>query len=188
MNPRKDFTLTVPRWEGVARAVALVVAAGVVAGCLGLLGGRPIRLRLGLALVGSLLVSLPRTAVLLAVLGRLGLPGVLVGAAVSEVLFRAATGFPGLGVVPLAAGLMGEAVWSATGRRCPPGIRLALVGAVLAGARVLAGWLVLSSAAPLPSAPALPGTAAGALIVFLNILLGAAAGLLVARLQRGMPR
>jgi hypothetical protein len=168
----------------VVRDILLVALAGVVAATISQLLGRPVRLGLGMPLVGSLAVTLPRALVLLLVLARVRRPGVLTGAAVCEVLSRAAMGLSGVGlmafVAPLVGGVLGDLAWRGTGGWRLAGVRLAGAGAVLSGARVLAAWTLLVLFAS-PARGAVSPVAAAALgIVGFDALVGAAAGFLVA--------
>ncbi len=172
----------------VFRDLALVVAAGLVAAGFGFLLGRPVRGGLGVALVGSVAVALPRTVVLLLVLQRVTRPAVLTAAAVAEVVARFGLGMPGLlptGVVaPVVAAVAADAVWRGTGAWRFSGARLALTGAVLAGTRVAAAWLWLAGAATLAAGTRVPPAAMGWAVLGVNVLLGAVAGLLSAAALR----
>jgi len=168
----------------MVRDLLLVAVAGIAAAWTGQLLGRPARLGLGMPLVGSLAVTLPRALVLLLVLARVRRPGVLTGAAVCEVLSRAAMGLSGVGlmafVAPLVGGVLGDLAWRGTGGWRWAGVRLAVAGAVLSGARVLAAWTLLVLFAS-PARGAVSPVAAAALgIVGFDALVGAATGLLVA--------
>lgn len=168
----------------MARDVLLVAAAGMAAGLIGPLLGRPFRSGLGMPLVGSLAGSLPRVVVLLLMVSRVRRGGTLTAAAVCEVLSRAALGIGGLGLTaglaPLAAGVLGDTAWALCGKRSVGAWRrLAVSGAVLAGSRVLAAWVMLL-VVPLGPSLRLPGVPAAVLIVVLNTVLGAAGGVVVA--------
>jgi len=197
MNPTELplTTVWVPRRAGAlaaARDLLLVAVAGIAAACIGQLLGRPMRLGLGVPLLGSVLASLPRALVLLLVLARVNRLGAFTGAAVCEVLARAATGIAGLGlmaaVAPLVGGALADIAWHATRRWQPVGARLVLTGAVLAGARVLAAWLLMAWFAFLAQSTVRPAAIVALTIVGLDMLLGASAGLLVAPLRQSFDR
>lgn len=188
-------TVWVPRRAGAlaaARDLLLVAVAGIAAACIGQLLGRPMRLSLGVPLLGSVLASLPRALVLLLVLARVNRLGAFTGAAVCEVLARAATGIAGLGlmaaVAPLVGGALADIAWHATRRWQPVSARLVLTGAVLAGARVLAAWILMGLLAFPARGMAKPGAVVALTIVGLDMLLGAAAGLLITTLHQGLDR
>jgi len=166
------------------RDLLLVAAAGIAAAWTGQLLGRPARLGLGMPLVGSLAVTLPRALVLLLVLARVKRPGVLTGAAVCEVLSRAAMGVPGLGlmaaVVPIMGGVLADLAWNGTAVWRSAGARLAVTGAVLSGTRVLAAWALLVLLMSPARGTGSPAAVAALGIVGFDALFGAAAGLLVA--------
>jgi len=168
----------------VVRDILFVAAAGVVVAAISQFLGRPVRLGLGMPLVGSLAVTLPRALVLLLVLARVRRPGVLTGAAVCEVLSRAAMGAPGLGLMavaaPIVGGVLADLAWRGAGGWRLAGARLAVTGAVLSGARVLAAWALLVLFASPARGAVIPAAAAAVGIVGFDALLGAAAGYLVA--------
>lgn len=196
MNPTELSSATVlsPRRAGgaaaVARDILLVAAGGMAAACVGHLLGRPARMGFAMPLVGSLFVSGPRVLVLLAVLARVNRPGALTGAAVCEVLARVGMGTPGLGlmaaIAPVAAGILGDLAWNATGRWRPVAARLILTGAVLAGTRVLAAWALMALLLLPARGAAGPAASVALAVVGLDVLLGAAAGLLVVGLRRAL--
>jgi len=170
------------------RDLLLVAAAGIAAAWTGQLLGRPARLGLGMPLVGSLAVTLPRALVLLLILARVKRPGALTGAAICEVLSRAAMGVPGFGlmavVVPVLGGVLADLAWKGTGKWRLVGARLAVAGAVLSGARVLAAWTLLVLFASPARGTVGPATAAAVGIVGFDAMLGVVAGLLVAASNR----
>jgi len=169
----------------IVRDLLLVAVAGIAVAWLGQLLGRHIRLGLGMPLVGSLAVTLPRAILLLALRSRLNRPAVLTAAALAEVLARLAMGVPALipmaMAVPLVAGAAADAVWTRS-KACPfLGHRLVLTGAVLAGARVLAAWAAMAGLVPLSPGIHGPTATVGGAVVAANVLLGAVAGILASR-------
>lgn len=171
----------------ILRAILLVAAAGFVAAWVGPLLGRHVRVGLAMPLVGSVVATLPRALILLMVLWRVNRTGVLTAAAVAEVLARFAMGAPGLLpmalVVPVLAAAVADAVWQGTKGWQKVGLRLAVTGAVLAGTRVATAWILLAWAILLPQGMRMPTTATCCAIVAVNVLLGTAAGMLVAWLR-----
>ena len=168
----------------MVRDLLLVAVAGIAAAWTGQLLGRPARLGLGMPLVGSLAVTLPRALVLLLVLARVRRPGVLTGAAVCEVLSRTAMGLSGVGlmafVAPVLGGVLADLAWKGTEKWRSVGARLAVAGAVLSGARVLAAWTLLVLFASSAGGAVSPAAGAALGIVGFDALVGAATGLLVA--------
>jgi hypothetical protein len=172
----------------MVRDLLLIGVAGIAAAWIGQLLGRPARLGVGIPLVGSLAATLPRALVLLLVLARVRRPGALTGAAVCEVLSRAAMGMSGLGlmafVAPVLGGVLADLAWKGTGKWRSVGARLAVAGAVLSGARVLAAWTLLVLLASPARGAVIPAAAGAVGIVGFDALLGAVAGLLVAPSNR----
>jgi len=176
----------------VARDLLLVAASGFAAACIGYLLGRPVRLGLGVPLVGSVFASLPRTLMLLLVLARMNRLGAFTGAAACEVLARVGMGMPGLGpmaaIAPIAAGISADLAWSATRRWRSVKARLILAGAVLAGVRVLTAWALMAVFVLPARGTAGPAASMASAVVGLNVLLGGAAGLLAVAGGRALGR
>ena len=199
MNPT-DFsstTVLAPRRAGsgaviVARDILLVAAVGIAAACIGQMLGRPARLGLGMPLVGSLFASLPRAMVLLLVLARVNRLGAFTGAAVCEVLARIGMGMPGMGpmaaIAPVAAGILADLAWNGTRRWRSASGRLILTGAVLSGTRVLTAWAMMALLVFPARGTSGPATSMALAVVGLDVLFGAAAGLLVVGLRQALNR
>ncbi len=123
------------------RALMAAAAGGVAAAVVGRALGRAVGLAVPVPMAGSLAATLPRAIILLVVLARVRRPGVLTLAGTVE----AAVGFVlGLGgmvplsvMSPVAAGVAGDLTWRATRPVRGERLRLAMAGAVLAGARVV---------------------------------------------------
>jgi hypothetical protein len=199
MSPTEFSSTTVlapRRADGVAAAVArdflLVAAAGMAAACIGHLLGRPARMGLGMPLVGSPFASLPRVLVLLGVLARVNRVGAFTGAAVCEVLAHVGLGVPGLGPMaasaPVAAGIVADLAWNAATRWRFASVRLMLTGAVLSGTRVLAAWALMALLVFPARGISGPATRMALAVVGVDVLLGAAAGLLVVGLHQALYR
>jgi len=171
----------------ILRDILLVAAAGFVAAWVGPLLGRHLRVGLAMPLVGSVVATLPRALILLMVLWRVNRTGVLTAAAVAEVLARLTMGVPGLLptalVVPVLAAGVADGVWWGTKGWHKVWLRLAVTGAVLAGTRVVVAWMLLVWAIFLPQGMRMPTTATCCAIVTVNVLMGTAAGMVVAWLR-----
>lgn len=172
----------------VLRDILLLAAAGVLAAWAGVLLGGRLRVGLAMPLVGSVVVTFPRALILLTVLWRVNRAGVLTAAAVAEVLARLSMGIPGMlptvSVVAVLAAAVGDAVWRGTEGWDKVWLRLAVTGAALAGTRVGTAWMLLVRAVVLPLGMRMPSTETCCVIVTANVLLGAAAGMMVAWLRR----
>jgi len=188
LNPRRVWPapvwarFSVPTWGELAFAVG----AGVALAGLGHFLGRTVHLAWPVPLSGSVAVALPRVVILLTVLRRIDRFGALTTVGIAEVgtklLFGMGGWWPMAFVVPLLANTAGDVIWWYLRQLPWRKLSLILTGGGLCAARVLpalACWALLR----LPSwAEREHLVLTLGCIVIINLVLGMAGGLLVAKL------
>ena len=187
LNPRQLTLTSIKENAGFLswRDLAFATAGGIALAGLGQLLGRTVHLAWPVPMSGSIVVALPRTIILLAILLRIDRFGALTVAGIAEVSTKLAVGIGGWWpmslVVPLLANVAGDLIWACLRQLPAPKMSLILTGGGLCGARMLIAlffWIFLMR--PISGAGEHLSLTLGCIVV-INVVLGMLAGLLVGK-------